>query len=144
MVRAPHTFEPRSTFAACPEIQRLISARDIETLVVYDASDCQLYGRKHRQLLKGDLAQLAEDAGCCPEVYQSVYWWTLVYLPVKPLGVYMVMPCKTCDDPDGDADQYRGIRVPNDWMQISFHLLIGVLNIVCVALIIWAVKPLVL
>ena len=130
--------EPRSHFAACPEVQRLISGSDIEVLVVYDVSDRQLYGRKYRQLLKGDLAQLAADAGCRPEVYQSVYWWTLAYLPVKPLGVYLVMPCKTCDDPNGDADQFRGIRVSNDWRQISFHYIIGVLIILCVAVIIWA------
>jgi hypothetical protein len=28
---------------------------------------------------------------------------------------------QTCDDPDGDAGQYRAVRLPMDWSQVAFH-----------------------
>jgi hypothetical protein len=93
----------------------------VEDIVVYDVSDCQLYGRRHRQRLVGEFAQAAETAGCRAEVYQSVYWFTLAYFPVKPIATYLVMPRQTCDDPDEDADQYRGIKIPMDWGQVRLH-----------------------
>lgn len=117
----PHLI-PSSREAA---IRQLISGKDVETIVVYDVSDCQLYGRRHRECLTGELAKAAEEAGCEPVVYESVYWFTLAYIPIKPLGVYLVMPRRVCDDPDGDADQYRAIRLPDDWDQIRVHLVVG-------------------
>ena len=102
-------------------IGRLIAGRDVEDIVVYDVSDCQLYGRRHRQRLVGELAGAAKAAGCQAEVYQSVYWFCLAYFPVKPLGTYLVMERQTCDDPDGDAEQYRAVRVPMDRRQIAVH-----------------------
>ena len=41
--------------------------------------------------------------------------------PVWPLGTYFIIPCAECDDPDGDADQYRGIRAKWDTTQIIVH-----------------------
>jgi len=108
-------------------IRRLIAGSDVEEIVVYDVSDCQLYGRRYRLKLTGDLALSAEDAECEPVVYQSVYWFTLAYFPFKPLGTYLVLPRKTCDDPDGDADQYRAVRLATDWRQIAVHYIIAVL-----------------
>jgi len=99
-------------------VRQLIAGVDTEDIVVYDASDCQLYGKKHYRRLTGELEHAAEAAGCRPEVYQSIYWWTLVYFPVKPLGTYLVLFRRECDDPDGDADQYRAVKLPMDRGQV--------------------------
>lgn len=106
------------------DVTRLISGKEIETLAFYDVSDQQIYGRKHLRRLTGDFAERATLAGCEPVVYQTVLWWCLVYIPVRPLAVYLVMPCLECDDPDGDADQYRALRVEWDSRQIAVHYLI--------------------
>jgi len=118
-------------------VRRLISGKDVETLAFYDVSDEQLYGRKHRRRLSDDLAEDARLAGCEPVVYQSVLWWCLVYIPVRPLAVYLVMPCLECDDPDGDADQYRGIRVKWDSRQIACHYLVTFGLLSTCALAVW-------
>jgi hypothetical protein len=97
----------------------------VVTLAFYDASDEQLYGRKHRRRLSGSVAAEAEAAGCVPVVFQSVLWWCLVYLPIVPRGVFYVMPCVECDDPDGDADQYRAVPGQWDWQQVLVHYLVG-------------------
>ena len=96
------------------DVTRLISGKEIETVAFYDVSDQQIYGRKHLRRLTGDYAERASLAGCEPVVYQTVLWWCLVYIPVRPLAIYLVMPCLECDDPDGDADQYRVLRVEWD------------------------------
>jgi hypothetical protein len=106
-------------------IRRLIAGSDVADIAVYDVSDRRLYGRKHYRRLTGELAQLAQTAGCLPQIYQSVFWFTLVYLPLIPLGVYLVLPRVTCDDPDGDALQYRALKVPTDRWQIALHYVIG-------------------
>src|SRR4051794_30868193 len=117
-------------------IRRLIAGRDVEDIVVYDVSDCQLYGRKHLHRLTGEQARDAEAAGYRPVVYQSVYWFTLAYIPVKPLGTYLVLPGQTCDDPDGDAAQYRAVRLPMDWGQAAFHYAVAVtLTVLVIALV---------
>ena len=105
-------------------VKRLIDGADTETLAFYDVSDCQLYGRKHRRRLTGSLAEAASKAGCKPLVYQSVLWWCFVFIPVFPQAVFVVIPCLECDDPDGDADQYRGIRVSWDSRQVCTHYLV--------------------
>ena len=102
-------------------VRRLIDGTNTETLVFYDVSDCQIYGRKHRRKLSGALAAEAESVGCVPTVYQSVLWFCLVFVPVWPLGTYFIMPCSVCDDPDGDADQYRGVRAKWDTSQVTLH-----------------------
>ena len=111
---APHAISPAI-------VGRLIAGSETEDLVFYDLSDHQLYGRKNRIRLTGEAAKLAEDAGCDPIVYQSVLWWCLVFIPLVPLGVFAVIPKLECDDPDGDADQYRGIRMAWDWNQIGIQ-----------------------
>ena len=119
-------------------IRQLIAGRAVEDIVVYDVSDCQLYGRRRRQWLAGELAQAAEAAGCRPVVYQSVYWFTLAYIPVRPLGTFLVMPRQTCDDPDGDAEQYRAVRLPMDWGQVAFHYAVVLMLLACVlAVVAW-------
>ena len=121
---APYTEADRDSI-----IRRLIVGQDVEDIVVYDVSDCQLYGSRYRQQLVGELAKAAEAVGCEPVVYQSVYWFTLVYFPLKPLGTFLVLPRQTCDDPDGDADQYRAIRLPMDWGQATFHIVAALIPI---------------
>lgn len=121
----PSTGPPLS--AAGPDeaiIRRLIAGVDTEEIVVYDVSDWQLYGRRQSRALTGELAQAAKAAGFRCAVYQSVYWSTLAFFPIKPLGTYLVLPPEECDDPNDphrDADQYRAVRVPMDWRQVAFH-----------------------
>jgi hypothetical protein len=105
-------------------VDRLITASNVEDLVFYDVSDCNLYGRKRAQRLTGTLAERATAAGCDTLVYQSVLWWCFVFIPVFPRGVYTVIQKLECDDPDGDADQYRAIRVTWDWQQVGTQFLI--------------------
>lgn len=111
---APHAISPAI-------VERLIAGIETEDLVFNDVSDHQLYGRKNRIRLTGEAAKLAEDAGCDSIVYQSVLWWCLVFIPLVPLGVFAVIPKLKCDDPDGDVDQYRGIRMAWDWNQIGIQ-----------------------
>lgn len=117
------------------DVRRLIAGTGEEDIVEYDVSDARLYGRKYYRRLTGELAAAAEAAGCAPEVYQSVYWWTFIGVPVWSRGVYLVLPRQDCDDPDGDADQYRCLRVPTDRQQVNRHFTIGCatsLAVVCV------------
>lgn len=119
-------------------IQQLIAGREVVDIVVYDVSDCQLYGRRRCQRLSDELAQAAEAVGCLPLVYQSVYWFTLAYIPVRPLGTYLVLPRKTCDDPDGDAEKYRAVRLPMDWGQVAFHYAVVLVLLICgLAVVAW-------
>ena len=124
---------PRSTRIEDDLVQRLINRDGTESLVFYDVSDCQLYGRRHNRRLAGALASGAESAGCIPIVYQAVHWFCLVYMPVWPLGTYVVIPERECDDPDGDADQYRDIRIATDRGQIAFQYSVLVTVACCVA-----------
>jgi hypothetical protein len=118
-------------------VARLIDGTNTETLAFYDVSDCQIYGRKHRRQLSGSLASAAESAGCFPTVYQTVHWWCLVFMPVWPLAVYFVIPCKECDDPDGDADQYRAIPADWDSRQVAAQYCILLLLLLAVAFGVW-------
>jgi len=108
-------------------VRQLIAGCDIEILEFYDVSDTQIYGRKHLRRLTGSLADAAQDAGCEPIVYQAVLWWCLVFIPFIPLKVYFVIPCLECDDHDGDAEQYRGLRTQWDAMQVAAHYCISAL-----------------
>jgi hypothetical protein len=123
-------------------VRQLIDGIHTEDIVVYDVSDRRLYGRSRLRRLTGELAQAAEAAGCRPEVYQSVYWLTLAYFPVKPLGTFLVLPRQTCDDSDSDAEQYRAIRIPSDWRQVGVHYAIAfaiVLGLIC-GVVAWQVS----
>jgi len=108
---------------------QLIAGSGIEILEFYDVSDTQIYGRKHPRRLTGSLADAARDAGCEPIVYQAVLWWCFVYIPFIPQKVYFVIPCLECDDPDGDAEQFRGIATPWDSAQVASHYCITALHL---------------
>ncbi len=114
-------------------VRRLIDGTDTETLTFYDVSDCQIYGRKHLRQLSGTLAADAASVGCVPTVYQSVLWFCLVFVPVWPIGTYYIMPCVKCDDPDGDADQYRAVRANWDTAQVLVHYLPFAVHFIVVA-----------
>lgn len=108
-------------------IDRLVAGRDVVDIVVCDVSDRQLYGCRNRQRLSGELAQAAEAADCEADVYQSVYWFTVAYMPVVPLGTYLVMPRHMRDDHTDDACRFRAVRVPSDRGQIAMHYIIATL-----------------
>jgi hypothetical protein len=118
-------------------VSRLVAGTDVTTLAFYDVSDEQLYGRKHRRRLNGSLAAEAESAGCVSVVFQSVLWWCLAYVPIVPRGVFYVMPCIKCDDPDGDANQYRAIPAQWDLPQILLHYLVGITILALIACGFW-------
>jgi len=124
---------PRTTTIGDDLVQRLINRDGTESLAFYDLSDCQLYGRRFKRRLTGTLASAAQSAGCIPIVYQAIHWFCLVYMPVWPLGTYVVMPELECDDPDGDAEQYRGIRIPSDGGQIAFQYAVLIALVSCAA-----------
>lgn len=119
-------------------VEQLIENRDTIKLAFYDVSDCQLYGHKNGRFLTGELAEKAAAAGVEPSVFQAVHWWCLVYIPIVPLGTFVVMQDEECDDPDGDADQYRCIPVAIDPGQIVTHYVGAALGIAAVAGLIWS------
>lgn len=109
------------------KVRRLINNDDVQDIVEYDVSDAKLYGRRNRRKLSGEVAEIADAAGYVAEVYESVYWITLVGIPVWPRGVYLLLPRRECDDPDGDADQYRALRLGDDWRWYARHYVIGLI-----------------
>jgi hypothetical protein len=118
-------------------VRRLIDGTDTETLAFYDVSDCQIYGAKHRRNLTGSLVNDAEAAGCEPTAYQTILWFCLVYMPVWPLGTCFVMPCIECDDPDGDAEQYRGVRAKWDNGQIARRYIVMATLLAAAGFAVW-------
>ncbi len=118
-------------------VARLIDGTDTETLAFYDVSDCQIYGRKYCRKLTGPLGDAADAAGCERTVYQTVLWCCLVFMPVFPLGVYFVIPCLECDDPDGDAEQYRGLRARWDYWQVAIHYTVMLSLLVAMGVVLW-------
>ena len=115
-------------------VRRLIDGTDTETLAFYDVSDCQIYGRKHRRPLSGQLANDAKSVGCAPTVYQTILWFCIVYIPVWPLGTYIVMPFAEYDESHDDAVRYRGVRASLDTGQIASHYLV-LASLVAVAMV---------
>jgi hypothetical protein len=128
---------PRSGDIDADIIERLIDGNGTQNLAFYDVSDHQLYGRKKRRRLTGEIAKRAADARCDTIVYQSVLWWCFVFIPIVPLGVYAVIPKLECDDPDGDADQYRGIQIDWDWRQIAIQYAIVGLATLLIGGVVW-------
>ena len=120
-------------------VRQLLAGNDIETLSFYDVSDIQIYGRKHLRRLSGFQADMAQEVGCEPLVYQAVLWWCFVYIPIVPLKVYFVIPCLECDDPDDDAEQFRGVQAPWDSNQVTIHFMVTTLLLLAVAvcLFVW-------
>src|SRR5512139_1119967 len=80
----------------------------------------RLYGSRNPESLPAYEAMEAESQGWCPYTYQAVRWFTLLYVPVVPLGTYRVMRCK---QPFWTLRQarYRGRRMPSDWSQVIQH-----------------------
>lgn len=118
-------------------IERLVAGQGVEDLVFYDVSDQQLYGRKNCQRLTGEVARRASESGYDTIVFQSVLWWCLVFIPIVPLSVYTVIPKLECDDPDGDAAQYRGIPLGWDWRQITIQYMIVAIILGLIAALVW-------
>lgn len=118
-------------------VSLLIDGNETETLAFYDVSDTQIYGRKNRRDLRRSLSDAAEAEGCFPTAYQTIHWLCFVHFPVWSLATYVVMPCKECDDPDGDADQYRAIRVQTDISQITLHSSVAYSILIGIFLLIW-------
>jgi hypothetical protein len=107
-----------------PELlSQLIAGVSTEELVVYDVSDRHVYGCKHKSKLKFSLAKLAVASGYIPVAYQAIHWWCFVYIPVVPLGTYVVL--ERIGNEDSDAEICRGIQIDMDWRQAFLHWCVG-------------------
>lgn len=107
-----------------PELlSQLIAGDSTEEFVVYDVSDRQVYGCKHKSKLKFSLAKLAVASGYIPVAYQAIHWWCFVYIPVVPLGTYVVLD--RIGNEESDAEICRGIRIQMDWNQALHHWCVG-------------------
>ena len=118
-------------------VRRLVDGRDIEELAFYDASDCHIYGRRHRRRLSGKFAADAKSAGCDPVVYQTVLWFCLVYFPIWPIATYFVMPFAEYDETDDDAIRYRAVLAPFDAGQVASHCVLLFSIVFVVATTVW-------
>jgi hypothetical protein len=47
------------------------------------------------------------------------------------------MPCRNCNDPDGDGEQFRGVRAQWDVSQIALHYSVPFSLLAAVVLAIW-------
>ncbi|MEM6330130.1 MAG: hypothetical protein AAF790_07770 [Planctomycetota bacterium] len=99
-------------------VRRLIAGDGTEEIAVADVSDNLFYGKKNCRRLEGTLAQQAEAAGLRTDVYQAVYWWCIMSVPVVPRGVYVVIEVA---QNDYAADCYRVARVAWDVQQVRVH-----------------------
>jgi hypothetical protein len=98
----------------------------------------RFYGRAKRRPLDGREAWEAEENGYLPFTYQSAKWFVFLYMPVLPLGTYIVMWKKTgllsLKDP-----RHVIRRTQTDWTQILVHYLFFYVGIpVAVALVVFA------
>lgn len=105
-------------------LSRLVHGDNVEEIRIYDVSDCILHGSKHSHELQEPLATMARSNGLEPIVYQSVYWFCIVFIPFWPLGTNLIIPYADFDEED-DAERYRGIRIEWDWKQVVLHWLVG-------------------
>ena len=118
-------------------VRRLIDGSDTETLAFYDVSDCQIYGRKHRRTLSDKLADDAKSEGCSTTVYQTILWFCFVYIPVWPIGTYIVMPFADYDESQDEAVRYRGIRTTFDTGQVALQYSVLATFISAAGIAIW-------
>lgn len=102
-------------------IDRLVRGHGVRVFHIYDVSDCQLYGCKHKRALPFSLARLVVTDGYAPVLYQSVYWFCLVYVPILPFGTYLILTQRDELQAKSDAEVYRGVRIPTDWNQVASH-----------------------
>ena len=123
-------------FISDNEIRSLFS-ENAQTIEQYDVSDCILYGRKFRRRLSGELAAAAEQLGCEPIVYQSIYWLCLVFIPIWPLAIYVVAPCR---DPIeiGDSVKYRCLLTEWDSRQVATYYIVAVGAILTACFVVWS------
>ena len=107
-------------------VRQIIAGEEVETIVVPFNSDLELHGWKHRRRLAGELREAALAAGLEPYACQSVYWFCVLFVPLVPRGVYVVMRHRTPDDDDeragDDAHRYRALPADWDHTQVLWHL----------------------
>ncbi len=107
-------------------VARLIAGDTVEEFRLNEATDIQLYGEKHREVLAQPFNNQAVELGFEPVVYQAILWFCLVYFPLIPRGTYLILPYADEDSPGGDdCERYRGIKVATDWHQVCCHYLIA-------------------
>ena len=93
-----------------------------------------IHGRSKKEDLVGDERLAAEQAGYIPCSYQAIQWFTILFMPVIPLGTYRVMKIR-----QGfftlDAAQYRMVRIEWDWRQVLLHYLVAYSWVVAILII---------
>jgi hypothetical protein len=83
-----------------------------------------LYGQAKRQPLTGREALDAEERGYEPYAYNAVKWFVVFFLPLLPLGSYIVVKKKTKFF-SFQSPQYLMRSTSWDWKQIFVHYLIA-------------------
>ncbi len=101
-------------------IASLIAGGEIEIVECLDLAGPHLVGGKFRQRLNAEQAKRASEFGGDSLVFQSVLWWCLLFIPIRPLGVYVVLPYLDFDEKDFPK-RYRAVRVDWDMWQIAVH-----------------------
>ena len=117
-------------------VKRLLSGDETEEISIGDVSDVQLYGRMQHRHLTGSDEQSALMIGCKPIVYQSIYWWTLAWIPVVPLKSYAVLPYLESKD-GGEYDSYRAVPMSMHRSQVALHYAVSCFVIVASVMLIW-------
>ena len=85
-----------------------------------------LYGQAKPVEFVGADRLAAQQAGYVPQSYQAVKWFTVVFLPVIPLGTYRVIR-RTGGFNVGIAAsrEYSLQSIPWDWGQVARHYVVG-------------------
>lgn len=86
------------------------------------------YGHKNKQQLSASERIDLEQAGYRPEAYQAVKWFTILWLPIIPLGTYRVMEVAGSRQSKlggGSRSRLGLVRVPWDWTQVVSHYALG-------------------
>jgi hypothetical protein len=117
-------------------IHQLLTGEGTEDIYVGDASDLQLYGRRHLRKLSGSIEQSAIANGFETDVYQSIYWWTFAYFPVIPTRSYIVLRYSECKEDPG-YDKYRGLPVPTDRTQEWVYFAAGMFVLFATVALAW-------
>ncbi len=118
-------------------IKRLVAGVNTRDVHIGDFSDVQLYGRKFRRRLDGIWKESASEVGCEPVVYQSILWWTLVWIPIVSQISYFVMPYRECIPEELETDRYRCLPAPTLGSQVALHYVTGLFVVGAIVLLFW-------
>lgn len=126
-----------STLSDDDLVNQLLDEAESRHFISSDVDDYNFYGSKFKRRMTGPAAERLIQNGLLPEVYQAVYWWCLVFIPILPKGTYAVVDFKEML-PDCN-DHSRAFEVQMDWSQVVSHALIAATILSSVGLVVWFV-----